>query len=333
VIPDYLKFIRVQDKKILPFLFVVVFIMIGFYWKNNGYKFNQSDVYYLSGIVSILLFNSIYELKAFWAYKCVTKAMDFTFFTGKKPGRIEKWFSHPFVVSIFFAAVFGLFIKGGFLLYPSMCVMIPLLAISPIFIYAVFRVLRTSYIKQVASAEVEKVKYKHLYRYIVAYVILGLALNLLTISPLKHDADFSLQAGVFSAEAIVAMFILCCIVLMMNLLFTRLSKRYIFLGRLFLKEIDFYFSVSLPWPAFYAKPFWWRLILLLFIEFVWIILASMMLAWSGWQLWFEIYFLICFLPCIGFNYLHTYALWHRDFMMACDMYFRWGTIDKQIHLW
>lgn len=107
MIPDYLKFIRVQDKKILPFLFVVVFIMIGFYWKNNGYKFNQSDVYYLSGIVSILLFNSVYELKAFWAYKCVTKAMDFTFFTGKKLGRKEKWFSHPFIASTFLPPSLG----------------------------------------------------------------------------------------------------------------------------------------------------------------------------------------------------------------------------------
>ncbi|MFE4108897.1 hypothetical protein [Kosakonia sp. YIM B13611] len=333
MIPDYLKFIRVQDKRILPFLFVVVFIMIGFYWKNNSYNLNQSDAYYISGIVGILLFSSIYELKAFWAYKCVTKAIDFTFFSERKLGRIEKWCSHPFVASILFTAGFGLIIQSCFLLYSSMYALIPLLTISPIFIYGVFRALRTSYIKQVATAAVEKVKYKHLYRYIFAYIFLGVALNLLTISPLKREADFSLQVGVFSARVVVAMFIVCCIALAINLLFTRLSRRYIFLGRLFLKEIDFYFSVSLPWPAFYDKPFWLRITLLLLTEFVWIILVSAFLAWSGWQLWFEVYFLVCFLPCICFNYLHIYSLWHRDFLMACDMYFRWGTIDKQTHLW
>lgn len=333
MIPDYLKFIRIQDKKILPFLFIVVFIMIGFYWKNNGYKFNQNDTYYLSGVIGILFFNSIYELKAFWAYKCVTKAIDFSFFSGSKLSKTEASFSHPFIASILFTVVFWLIIWSSFLIHPAMYVLIPLLAISPIFIYGVFRNLRTSYIKQVATAAVEKVKYKHLYRYIFAYLLLGVALNLLTISPLKHEADFSQRAGVFSARVVIAMFIACCIVLTMNLLFTRLSKRYIFLGRLFLKEIDFYFSVSLPWPAFYDKPFWLRILLLLLLEFVWIIFVSMLLAWSGWQLWFEIYFLICFLPCIGFNYLHVYALWHRDFLMACDMYFRWGTIDKQTHLW
>ncbi|MEJ8323832.1 hypothetical protein WKI40_11850 [Kosakonia sacchari] len=333
MIPDYLKFIRTQDKKILPFLFLVVFIMIGFYWKNNGYKFNQSDTYYLSGIVGILLFSSIYELKAFWAYKCVTKAIDFTFFSGKRLGRVEKWCSHPSIVSILFIAILGLFIQICFLFHSSLYALIPLLMISPICIYGVFRILRTSYIKQVATAAVDKVKYKHLYLYIFSYLLPGVILNLLTISPLKREADFSLQAGVFSSRLVVAMFILCCIVLMMNMLFTRLSKRYIFLGRLFLKEIDFYFSVSLPWPAFYDKPFWLRIILLMIIEFVWIILVSLLLAWSGLQLWFEIYFLICFLPCIGFNYLHIYALWHRDFLMACDMYFRWGAIEKQTHLW
>ncbi|MCL6746271.1 hypothetical protein [Kosakonia sp. R1.Fl] len=333
MIPDYLKFIRVQDKKILPFLFIVVFIMIGFYWKNNGFEFNKSDVYYLSGIVGILLFSSIYELKAFWAYKCVTKAIDFSFFSGKKLGRMETSYSHPFVASILFAVVVGVIIQGFFFLHLPMYILISLLAILPIFMYIVFRILRNSYIKQVATAAADKVKYKHLYRYVFSSLSLGIILNLLTVSPLKRETDFSFLAGVFSARVVVAMFILCCIVLMMNLLFTRLSKRYIFLGRLFLKEIDFYFSVSLPWPAFYDIPFLVRIILLLIIEFVWIILVSMMLAWSGWQLWFEIYFLVCFLPCIGFNYLHIYALWHRDFLMACDMYFRWGTIEKQTHLW
>jgi len=333
VIPDYLKFIRIQDKKILPFFFLVVFTMIAFYWKNNGYEFNQSDIYYLSGIVGILLFSSIYELKAFWAYKCVTKAIDFSFFSGKKLGRMETWCSQPFVASILFTVVVVVIIQGFYFLHSPMYILVTLLAISPIFMYIVFRILRTSYIKQVATAAVERVKYKHLYFYIFYYLFLSIILNILTISPLKRESDFSLQAGIFSARVVVAMFILCCIVLMMNLLFTRLSKRYIFLGRLFLKEIDFYFSVSLPWPAFYDKPFWLRIILLLIIEFVWIILVTMLLAWSGWQLWFEIYFLVCFLPCIGFNYLHIYALWHRDFLMACDMYFRWGTIEKQTHLW
>lgn len=333
MIPDYLTFIRFQDRKIIPFFFFIVFILLGFYWKNAGYTFTARDAGFISGILVIVLFTFIYELKAYWAYKCVVKNIDFSCFAGKQAGRKELLLTHPAITSLLFGLVFWAAATVCFLFTSPVYALACLGAISPLFLYFVFRFIRASYIKQVGSASVEQVRYKHLYRYVASYLLLSVCLNMLTVSPLKYHADFSLQEGFFSAPLMVAMLVLCAIVLVMNLLFVRLSRRYIFLGRLFLNEIDFYFSPSLPGRALLEMPFWLRMVLLLVVEVVWILLVSMLLSLPAWPVVFEMYFLLCLLPCLAYSYLHIYRLWHGDFLMACDMYFRWGEINKQMSLW
>ncbi|MCN2545552.1 hypothetical protein MLN51_12445, partial [Escherichia coli] len=40
------------------------------------------------------------------------------------------------------------------------------------------------------------------------------------------------------------------------------------------------------------------------------------------------YFLLCYVPCLIYYFFYCRFLWHNDFMMACDMYFRWGHFNK-----
>ncbi|RCQ41705.1 hypothetical protein APT10_10605, partial [Escherichia coli] len=47
-----------------------------------------------------------------------------------------------------------------------------------------------------------------------------------------------------------------------------------------------------------------------------------------WRIWFEAYFLLCYVPCLIYYFFYCRFLWHNDFMMACDMYFRWGHFNK-----
>ncbi|EOK7084602.1 hypothetical protein AAAB22_RS22195, partial [Escherichia coli] len=47
-----------------------------------------------------------------------------------------------------------------------------------------------------------------------------------------------------------------------------------------------------------------------------------------WRIWFEASFLLCYVPCLIYYFFHCRFLWHNDFMMACDMYFRWGHFNK-----
>ncbi|WLI78613.1 hypothetical protein Q5705_08750 [Kosakonia sp. H02] len=333
MIPDYLTFMRFQDRKIIPFFFLIVFLLLGLFWKNVGYEFVAHDAAFISGILAIVLFHFTYELRAYWAYKCVVKNIDFSWFAEKKLWRYETILAHPAIASLLAGLVFWLMAKACFLFSPPGDALAVLCLVSPLFLYSVFRLLRTSYIKQLASTSVEKVKYKHLYRYLAFYLFLSVCLSLLTIAPLKHHPEFNLAGGFFSAPLMVAMLVLCAIVLVVNLVFVRLSRRYIFLGRLFLQEIDFYFSAALPTLAQREMPFWLRMALLVVVEAVWIMLVSMLLALVGGQIAFEVYFLLCWLPCLAYSYLHIYALWHSDFLMACDMYLRWGEINKQSSLW
>ncbi|SQN39568.1 inner membrane protein [Escherichia coli] len=88
MIPDYLTFIRFQDKRNLIYIYAIGLILIGFYWKNAGFTFPSEDIGVVSGILALVLYNFIFDLKAYWAYKCVTKNIDFSWF--KKKGRCEQ---------------------------------------------------------------------------------------------------------------------------------------------------------------------------------------------------------------------------------------------------
>ena len=106
-----------------------------------------------------------------------------------------------------------------------------------------------------------------------------------------------------------------------------------FLGHLFLNEIDLYFSPSIPWRTLSEKPLWLRLVMLVGVECVWSAVIGVLLTLSGWQVWFEVYFLLCYLPCLVYYTLHTWWKWHTDFMMSSDMYLRWAEISREDTPW
>lgn len=84
MIPDYLTFIRFQDKRNLLFIYIVTFVLLGFYWKNAGFSFTRQDVWLASAIFALILYSFTADLKAFWAYKCVVKNVDFVHFSQER---------------------------------------------------------------------------------------------------------------------------------------------------------------------------------------------------------------------------------------------------------
>lgn len=333
MIPDYLTFIRHQDRKILLLLCAIIYLLLGLYWKNAAFNLTSQDAMITSAILALVMFHFIWELKAYWAYKCVIKNIDLSFFIGKKAGRLERALSRPAIASLLSGTLFWLITQAALLFFTPQRVLPFLAALSPLFLFGVFRCIRSSYIKLIGQEANETVRFKHLHRYVARYLLISLGVSLLTIVPLKNQPEFSLEQGVFFAPLMVAMLLLCAIVLAMNLFFVRLSRRYIFLGRLFMREIDFYFASSLPRFINTGTPFWLRLLSLLVIEALWIAVISLLLDFSGVAIFFEAYFLLCLLPCLAFSFLHIYRLWHNDFLMACDMCFRWDEINKQSQLW
>lgn len=304
MIPDYLTFIRFQDKRNLIYIYAIGLILIGFYWKNAGFTFPSEDIGVVSGILALVLYNFIFDLKAYWAYKCVTKNIDFSWFKKKQNHKIELF------------------------LIPSLYALFLISLLGPLVIFLLFRMIRTSYVKQVAISVAKKVKYKSLTRYVLLSVCISTVVNLLTISPLRNSDSFVTEGQWLTFKSIIALLILCGVVLAINLFFLRFSKRYAFLGRLFLQEIDLFFSSENALSTFFAKPLWLRLFILLVIEVMWITLVSVLATLVEWRIWFEAYFLLCYVPCLIYYFFYCRFLWHNDFMMACDMYFRWGHFNK-----
>ena len=75
MIPDYLTFIRFQDKRNLIYIYAIGLILIGFYWKNAGFTFPSEDIGVVSGILALVLYNFIFDLKAYWASTLVICAV------------------------------------------------------------------------------------------------------------------------------------------------------------------------------------------------------------------------------------------------------------------
>jgi len=333
MIPDYLTFIRFQDKKVIPFLYAVTLLLLAFYWKNIGYNVTQEDAWGISTLLSLILFKSLYELKHYWAYKCGIKNIDFSYFHGKSASRYEILLWNPVVINILCWVVFYLAVSSCVLLLTPVYAMLTLAIMSPLLIYLVFRFARDSYVKQMKHAVAKKLKYRTLHHYVCFNVFITFLISGLIVSPLHMHDDFSLSEGYFSARLMVAMLILCAIVLVMNLLFALPSRRYQFMGRLFLKEFDFSLSQTMPAPTLYEKPLWIRLFLLLIVESVWIVIVGVILTLAGWNITFVVYFLLCILPAASYFYLHVYWLWHNDFMTSCDMFFRCDGIEKKGGHW
>lgn len=331
MIPDYLTFIRFQDKRSLIFIYAVSLILLGFYWKNAAFAFPARDIVIVSGILALVLYNFIVDLKAYWAYKCVTKNIDFSWFKNKKNRKSEVALTHPVVASFLSLLLFSMLGWGCYRVMPSLYALLVIALLGPLVIFLLFRPIRDSYVKQVAISVVKKVKFKNLTRYVLLSVSVSTIINLLTISPLRNSDAFSFSGHWLSFQAVIAMTILCAVVLTINLLFLRFTKRYVFLGRLFLQEVDLLFSTGIMLPMFFAKAFWLRMFILLIIEVSWITLVSIAATLVGVNIGFEVYFLICYIPCLTYYFLHCRYQWHNDFMMACDMYFRWDRLKTIAH--
>ncbi|MEF8172532.1 protein YcdU [Escherichia coli] len=328
MIPDYLTFIRFQDKRNLIYIYAIGLILIGFYWKNAGFTFPSEDIGVVSGILALVLYNFIFDLKAYWDYKCVTKNIDFSWFKKKQNHKIELFLTQPLVAGFLSLIMLSAMSWGLYQLLPSLYALFLISLLGPLVIFLLFRMIRTSYVKQVAISVAKKVKYKSLTRYVLLSVCISTVVNLLTISPLRNSDSFVTEGQWLTFKSIIALLILCGVVLAINLFFLRFSKRYAFLGRLFLQEIDLFFSSENALSTFFAKPLWLRLFILLVIEMMWITLVSVLATLVEWRIWFEAYFLLCYVPCLIYYFFHCRCLWHNDFMMACDMYFRWGHFNK-----
>lgn len=329
MIPDYLTFVRFQDKRNLIFIYLVSLILLGFYWKNAAFTYSARDIGFVSGILALVLYNFIADLQAYWAYKCVIKNIDFSYFKNKENRKSEIILTQPFLAAGLALVLFYIIACGVYALIPSFYALLVLALLMPLVIFLLFRIIRNCYVNQVAISAVQRVKYKTLVRYVLISVCVTTIMNILTISPLRSSEKFSRYEQWLTLESVITIGIVCIAALTMNLLFLRFTKRYVFLGRLFLKEIELVFSTAAPWPALFARPLWLRLLILLVIEILWITLMTLLITLMGGRVWFEAYFLLCYLPCLAYYFLHTWWQWHNDFMMSCDMFLRWGKISKQ----
>lgn len=107
MIPDYLTFIRFQDKRNLLFIYIVTFVLLGFYWKNAGFSFTRQDVWLASAIFALILYSFTADLKAFWAYKCVVKNVDLSIFLKKEARPTAPIVYDPLVAMVIATLVFA----------------------------------------------------------------------------------------------------------------------------------------------------------------------------------------------------------------------------------
>ncbi|WP_227522158.1 hypothetical protein [Klebsiella aerogenes] len=99
MIPDYLTFIRRQDRSLLPYLYFICILLIALYVKNRGYLLTQEDAFPVSAIFSLTMFSFVYELKGYRAYKYEIGNINFSWFQGKIASRFEVLLWHPLVAT------------------------------------------------------------------------------------------------------------------------------------------------------------------------------------------------------------------------------------------
>lgn len=333
MIPDYPTYFRYQDKRLIPHLFLITFILLSFYWKNRGFTLSENDAVSLSVVLSLIVFNFISEIKSNWAYKFVVNKIDPSTLRGKPLSQYQSMLLHPVAIGVLGLGIFYLMASSLLKGVPPGYALSGIAIVAPVMMYLMFRFTRLFYMKKIEQAFADKVKYRSLHRYVGARLLPTLLMSILVISPLGEQDDFAMSEGIFSARLMVAMLILCVVVLSINLVFSNSPRRYALLGRMFLNEIDLNFSAPFPMRGLYEMPLWLRLMILLLCKFIWILVISATLALSGWDICFDVYYVLCLIPSIIYYYLHVYWRWHNDYMMACDMYLRWGIIHKQTSLW
>lgn len=320
--PDYFKFIRFQDRRTLPFFYLILGIVLGFFWKNNAFRFTPADAWPVAMILAIMLYNLTYELRAYWVYSCLMERVNMENFAVKKHcPPILAFITRPPVISLLSVVVFWLLMQATLLL-PSMAWRAAVvLLLAPLLVFLIFRALRWVYINQLMTQIPQGIKYKSLSGYVACFVVLTVMVNMLSVRPLQANPDFTLSDGYFSAKLMVATLILCAIVLAINLIFTRMSKRYIFFGRLYAKEIDFSAQATL-FTRLQRKSFVIRMLLLLGVQSAWIMLVGLLMALLQAPEIFEVWFLLCSAPSIGYYFLHLYWHWYNEFIAGFDIYYR-----------
>lgn len=151
MIPDYLTFIRFQDKRNILFFYIVTLMLLGFYWRNADFTLSLRDAGFIGGICALVFYNVISDLKAYWAYKCVIKNIDFSCFKGKACGPKERLFTHPLIAAALSFFIFALFSAVLIMLiYPAGAAISLAVSVPPV-IYALFFVARHSYLKQMPT--------------------------------------------------------------------------------------------------------------------------------------------------------------------------------------
>lgn len=328
MIPDYLTFIRRQDRSLLPYLYFICTVLVVFYVKNRGYTLTLEDSWPISVIFSLTMFSFVYELKGYWAYKYSVKNIDFSWFNGKTSSQFETLLWHPLVATGFCFLVCYLVVVVCLLFLPLIVAMACIAIFVPAIIYLMCWFARNCYVKQLQQATMHTSKYPNLHYYACLNATITFLTSFVVVSPLVADDDFSLSDGFFAPHLMVAMLILCTLILLVNLIFAQPSRRYTFLGRLFQKEFDVNLANTIPFPVLYSKPLWLRLMIFFMLELFWIAAISLLLRLLGWQIYFYAYFILCLIPVVGFFYLHVYWRWHGDYMTACDMYLRCGENNK-----
>ncbi|HCC8073088.1 TPA: hypothetical protein M8J30_004261 [Klebsiella aerogenes] len=324
MIPDYLTFIRRQDRSLLPYLYFICILLIALYVKNRGYLLTQEDAFPVSAIFSLTMFSFVYELKGHWAYKYEIGNINFSWFQGKIASRFEILLWHPLVATGCCFIVCYLAVKACLFFLPTITAMVCIAFFVPIIVYLMCWFARNCYVKQLQQGTAFTLKYRNLHYYTCLNVTMTFLTSFVVVSPLVADDDFSLSNGFFSAKLIVAMLILCSAILMVNLIFAHPSRRYTFLGRLFQKEFDVNLVNTMVLPGIYRKPLWLRLFIFFTLQLFWIVAMSLLLKLLGWGIYFYAYLIVCMIPAMGYFYLHVYWRWHDDYMTACDMYLRCG---------
>lgn len=333
MIPDYRVFIRYQDRRLLPFIYLIFFILGGSYWNNCGGLLTPANAAGFSGVLAVVLFHLIRDLKAYWMYKIVMKTVDLSLFTGQSISRGERLWACPLAACLFAACSGGAISWWLLTFMQGAWAVAGLSLLLPAGAYLMFKTVRPIAIKLLGSYRRERVQYRRLAHYAGVVVLVNGALTLLTVLPLRSNPDFSLHDGWLTARLTVAMFTLCMAALAINLLLAWPSKRYIFLGKLFLQEIDFFFSPEVPCATLYAQPLLVRWLLYALLQLVWILMINVLLALLAWRPPFGLYFLLCYLPAGAYYFLHLCWRWHRDYLDACDMYLRNHEIEKRAPLW
>lgn len=323
MIPNFFTFIRAQDKKLIAKIYLTALIFMFLLWKNNGYSFSENYLVLISVAFSLAFYPLLQDVKPYWIYCVSIKKVDVRNVTSPGLSSLQKWLSRPFILSLLSACLCIVIFKLSMIflgpMYASLCAFI----LCPLVLYLSLRFCRLMGLKQILVESYDILNAKTLYRLVAQSVIVTLTINLLMISPLKNRDEFLLSRGFNSIDLMVAMFILCAIVLLINLFFSRSPKKYVFLGKLFMKEMDDSILKRIPLTGWRDTPFAVRIFLVLIVQFFWIVILSLLLALAPFNLCFELYFIACYLPSIVYYFFHLYWFWLNEFVMACDMSMRY----------